>query len=84
MVKKIPVKYVESTYEIKVVHGGLAMPPGYTRWPLSEMDVGDTFDFPIDKRSSVAAIASRLKRDHDKVFVIRKVDATTYRIKRSK
>lgn len=51
-------------------------------FPLSEMEVGDSFEAPIDKMPSVRNAASRygMKTEPKAKFVVRKVSDTKCRI----
>lgn len=51
---------------------------------LTEMTVGDSILFPLDRRRSVASTASLLKRTGGKQFTIKKVDDNNARVWRTK
>jgi hypothetical protein len=51
--------------------------------PLNQLEVGESFVVPIDKRRSVATVASRVKRETGKKFTIRKIDNDNVRVWRT-
>lgn len=53
--------------------------PG-TKAPLDQLKVGESFVIPIDRRRSVATVASRMKHETGKSFTIRKIDDENIRI----
>lgn len=55
-----------------------------THYPLRSLEVGDSFAFPLEKRNSVAPVATKLKNETGREFIIRKTDDTTARIWRTK
>ena len=63
-----------STKEIEV-EKGIPVPRTQVtmRWPLKEMQVGDSFPIPKGKRGVVAAHASRAGRDTGKMFTVRTI-----------
>lgn len=55
-----------------------------TIYPLREMEINDSFVLPIHLRDSVSSIATRLKSKSGLAFTIRKIDADTVRVWRTK
>lgn len=49
-------------------------------YPLSQLEVGESFVFPVDKRPSVQSKASKMKRDTGREFVVRKQSPELCRI----
>lgn len=47
--------------------------------PIDELEVGDSVEFPLRLRTTVATTATRLKRE-GKVFTIKKIDEKSARI----
>jgi hypothetical protein len=67
------------------IDSGVPIPIGkYTRIPLYDLEVGDSFLFPFAKRSSVQSLASRIKRDTGKEYTIKKMDSENCRVWRTK
>ena len=48
--------------------------------PINQLEVGESFVFPIEKRSQIQVAASTLKRRQGKVFVVRKQNEEFARI----
>jgi hypothetical protein len=61
------------------VDQGVPMPKVY-RYPIDELEVGESFEFPIEKRQSVQTSASNIKKKSDKSFVVSKVNDEVGRI----
>ena len=69
------------------VDSGLPMPDPIAEWgkmPLSGLEVGDSFLFPIEFRNYVQARASTIKKNKGKEFTVRKQDADSARVWRTK
>lgn len=69
--------------EFTIEHG-VPIPQNWQRWPLRDMEVGDSFLFPTVDRHKVGALMSILKRDTGKHFIQRKVNDTQSRVWRVK
>lgn len=57
--------------------------PEVKRMPLNDMEVGDSILFPLNKRPNIQSVASRLKRETGKTFVVKKMDDNNARIWRA-
>ncbi len=56
-----------------------------SRFPLANMEVGDSFEVVKEERGGLQGAQTRTKRKFpDRVYIIRKVSATHYRIWRTK
>lgn len=81
MTTKIEVTAIERDVPIPPV--GKA-PGGKPRvFPVAELEVGESFEFPIEKRPTVQSSASHVKRDTGREFTVRKIDDVTGRIWRT-
>lgn len=49
-------------------------------YPFPIMEVGDSFDVPIDQRVNVATKASKQKRKYGREFTVKKINETTVRV----
>lgn len=59
--------------------------PGERLGPrLSKLEVGDSIEFELYRRPTVQSYASRVKRDTDKEFTIKKISDVSARIWRTK
>lgn len=58
--------------------------PARAHYPLEDLKVGESFLFPLKKRSSVQSLASRLKADEGREFTVKKMDADNCRVWRTK
>lgn len=58
--------------------------PIRANYPLEDLKVGESFLFPLKKRSSVQSLASRLKADEGREFTVKKVDEDNCRVWRTK
>ena len=72
--KQIPVVSIDTSVPI----------PERAIYPLAQLEVGDSFLFPADKRGSVQTRASKVKRDTGREFVVRKINKDECRIWRTK
>lgn len=73
--RNIPVYQIDS---------GVPIPQGsFGRIPIADLEIGDSFLFPIEKRRSVQTIASRVKKDTGRDFTIKKMDDNTCRVWRT-
>lgn len=66
---------LESGHEMPLTQGNI--------YPFKEMEVGDSFTFPLEKRHSIQSIASRQKAE-GKVFRVKKISDEECRIWRIK
>lgn len=67
------------------IDSGVPVPEDrYTRIPLTKLGVGDSILFPVSKRTSVASLASRYKKDTGKEFTIKKMDDNNCRVWRTR
>jgi len=57
--------------------------PAVNRYPLQEMKVGESFEFPVEFRASVQTLASVAKK-HGREFRVKKVSPETCRVWRIK
>lgn len=55
-------------------------PDRVTDYPLTKLEVGDSFVFPLEKRASVQSLVSGLKRNGFGVFTIKKISDTECRV----
>lgn len=76
MARDIPVYKIE--HDIPVPDDA-KQPSARELVPIDELEVGDSVEFPRKLQTSVATIASRLRRD-GKSFTIKKVDEENARI----
>lgn len=74
MATKIPVTSIDTAVPV----------PERGRYPLELLEVGESFLFPVSKRGSVQARASRMKAESDKSFTIKKMDELNCRVWRTK
>lgn len=51
-----------------------------TLYPFATMSVGDSFEAPISKRSSLSTIATNYKCKKNKMFLIKKTSNDTVRV----
>lgn len=51
--------------------------------PLARLEVGESFLFPLSKRASIQTQVSKIKRETDKDFVVKKMDEETARVWRT-
>jgi hypothetical protein len=70
--KKIPVRYE--------IDDGVNIPVTRLHVPLRDLEVGQSVEFPKERRASIASIASRLKRETGRVFTIKITNESTCRI----
>lgn len=63
--------------EVIKVNKGVPIPDTYTRYPFESLEVGDNFEFSYKKRTSVAGRVSRLNKQGDKQFIVRKLSPET-------
>jgi hypothetical protein len=68
---KIPVYSIDT---------GVPVPETYGSFPLAQLKVGESILFPLEKRRSVATLASKLKKDEGKVYTIKKMDDNNARV----
>lgn len=59
------------------------IPEQILKYPLSTMDVGDSFTVDIKERKNVSSRASRLGTKTGKKFTVRKIDDNTLRVWRT-
>lgn len=52
--------------------------------PLASLNIGESIEFPFERRSTVATQASTIKRRTGKVFTVRKIDDNKCRVWRTK
>lgn len=76
MVEHVPV-------DVKIDEG-VPIPVQRISVPLDTLEVGQSVEFPIAKRSSVQSLASRLKKSTGKTFTVRTVDEEKARVWRTK
>ena len=62
----------------------ITAPEPHKRFPLSELEVGESFTIALKDRNSVQSHASKVKSLTGKVFMVRKVDEQTCRVWRTK
>lgn len=62
----------------------IKIPGGQAKLPINELEVGESFEFPLARRNSVQSRATRLKMLKNKEFAVKKIDAETARIWRVK
>lgn len=72
---KIPVTTIDT---------GVPIPDSVVNYPLKDLDVGDSFVFPKEKRASVQSKASLVKKETGREFTVSKIDDTNCRIWRVK
>ena len=72
------------TIEVYEVDTAVPIPEARQRMPLNSLEVGESFLFPLSKRASVQTLTSKLKRDKDKEFVVKKQDNEVARVWRTK
>jgi len=58
---KVPIYSIDS---------GVPVPPMGRGMPLNQLDVGESFVFPQEKRQSVLTMANRIKRQTGKEFAL--------------
>lgn len=68
--KKIPVVTIDTGVPI----------PGKIRYPLEQLKVGESFVFPVGKRNSVQARASRYAKESGRKFEVRRMDQENCRV----
>jgi hypothetical protein len=74
-----------SKRQIPVVTIDTAVPiPGRASYPLEALKVGESFLFPVSKRTSVQSRVSRLKREQGLEFTVKKMDNDNCRVWRTK
>ena len=64
------------------VEKGITRPSGKygpTKYPFFVMEVGDSFEVPIEKKNSIYKCASSYGKRHGQKFSVRKFDDATYR-----
>lgn len=66
------------------VDEGVPIPVQRISVPLDSLEVGQSFEFPLAKRSSVQSLASRLKKSTGKTFTVRTIDQNKARVWRTK
>ena len=58
-----------------IIEKGVSLPNRISlKYPIEQMEVGDSFKFPIKKKASVAQRARKLKEETGATFAVRKVD----------
>ena len=48
--------------------------PGHSKYPLRDMEIGDSFGFPYDDVKLVRSAIGTYNRRHEGKFIVRKVD----------
>lgn len=61
----------------KIQQGKPLPPKGRDKYGLQKMDIGDSFEFPIEGRPLVGAATQYAKRKYGLHFTIREIDAKT-------
>lgn len=67
---------MDKKIEVTVIHSSVSIPVNRVNWPFMELEVGQNFEFPLEKRRSVASRVSRLNKSTDRTFVVRKINDT--------
>jgi hypothetical protein len=72
--------------EVVSVDSGVPIPEELTRqsWPILQLGVGESFQFPLEKRGSVQSLVSRAKKATEREFIVKKMDMDTGRVWRTK
>lgn len=70
--------------KIEVVKIDSNVPMPVQRYPLMNLKVGESFEFPIERRDLIQTNASTIKRRKGREFTVRKVNETTARVWRVK
>lgn len=63
-----------SKIEVVQINKNIPIPNTYTRYPFSQLEIGDSFTVGIAKKSSVAARVSRLNKQGSRQYLVRKID----------
>jgi hypothetical protein len=63
---------VSENKESVKIEKGMPIQQSQGMWPLRDLQVGDSFALPTDKRDSVQSMATRIGIEEDKVFTIRR------------
>lgn len=69
--RKIPVDYT--------IDDGVKIPVR-KHLPVHDLEVGQSFEFPIGERPSITTVTSRLKKRDGRVFTVQKINETTCRV----
>lgn len=62
--------------EVVTINTGVPVPDSYSRYPLDKLNVGDSFEVSLEKRSSLQSSVSRRHKVSDHRYVVRKIDDT--------
>jgi len=66
------------------IEEGVPIPDDRAKYPIAEMSVGTSFIFPLDKRNSVATLASKYRTLKGWKFTIKRINDKEGRIWRLK
>ena len=55
-----------------IIEKGVRFQESQGMWPLRDLEIGESFALPADKRDSVQSMATRIGVEENKVFTIRK------------
>lgn len=69
-----------SVYQID---SAVPMPDGKEKLPLGQLEIGESFVIPIERRNSVASVATIYGKKTGKKFTTRKQDEKTVRVWRA-
>jgi hypothetical protein len=70
--------------EVYEIESGVPIPKDIGLPPLDQLKVDESVQFPADKLASVRTTASRLKKEEQKEFVVKKIDEDHGRVWRVK
>lgn len=63
--------------EVVSINKGVPIPDTYERYPFNELEVGDSFEFKLNKRASVQTRVSRLNKQGKRQYIVRKISDST-------
>lgn len=62
---------------VTVIHSDVPVPVNHDSYPWLELKVGQSFEFPLEKRNSIQSRASHMNKKTNRTFVVRKINDTT-------
>lgn len=60
--------------EVYQIDSSTPLPPERGQLPLDQLEVGESFLFPLEERKKVQSLASNIKARNGKLFTVRKQD----------